>query len=96
MIYAKIYPTKKSPTQSGRARQAGWVLDVESNPGSIRDLETAWNATSDTLRQIKITFDSLISARTFADSHNLKYSIDAAHIASPRRRTYAENFRRAQ
>lgn len=95
MIHAKIYPTKNSPTQSGRSRQRKWILDVESTPGSIRDLETAWNATSDTLRQIKLTFDSLLSARAFADTHHLKYSIDTMHTPSPRRRTYAENFRRA-
>lgn len=95
MIKVKIYPSKKSTTQSGRTREGSWILDVESNPGSIRDLETAWNATSDTLRQIKLTFESLVAARAFADRHHLRYSITNLNTASPRRRTYAENFRHA-
>ena len=95
MIHARIFSTLKSTAQSGRARQGHWTLEVNGTPGSIRDLETAWNSTSDTLRQIKLTFDSLEDARAFADRHQLRYVIETVKNASPRRRTYAENFRHA-
>lgn len=95
MIHARIFATIKSAAQSGRARQGRWVLEVSGTPGSIRDLETAWNSTSDTLRQIKLTFNSLPEARSFADQRQLRYSIETTKNATPRRRTYAENFRHA-
>ncbi len=94
MIQAKIYQKNQPTTQAGRARLNEWVLEIQSQPGSIRDLETAWNATADTLRQIKLTFNSLMEAREFADNQNIRYSISTTHTAAPRRRTYAENFRR--
>ncbi len=94
MIRARIYATTKSAMQSGHACQGTWTLIVLGTPGSIRDLETAWNSTADTLRQIKLTFDSFAEAKAYADRHHLCYVVDDAKVASARRRTYAENFRR--
>jgi hypothetical protein len=95
MIHARIFSTLKSAAQSGRAKEGHWILEVSGTPGSIRDLETAWNSTADTLRQITLKFDSLEDARAFADRHQLRYTIETTKSASPRRRTYAENFRHA-
>ena len=95
MIHAQIFSTVKSSAQSGRAKQGQWTLEVSGTPGSIRDLETAWNSTSDTLRQITLKFDSLEDARAFADRHQLRYVIETTKRSSPKRRTYAENFRHA-
>ena len=95
MIHARIFSTTKSTAQSGKSIQGRWTLEVRGTPGSIRDLETAWNSTGDTLRQITLKFDSLQDARAFADRHQFRYTIETTKSASPRRRTYAENFRRA-
>ena len=95
MIHARIFSTLKSTAQAGRAKQGQWTLEVSGTPGSIRDLETAWNSTADTLRQIALKFNSLEEARAFADRHQLRYTIETTKSASPRRRTYAENFRHA-
>lgn len=95
MIHARIYTTLKSPAQAGRAKQGQWFLEIHGTPGSVRDMETAWNSTSDTLRQITLKFNTLEDARIFANNHQLRYTIETIKVASPRRRTYAENFRHA-
>ncbi len=96
MIRARIYSTAKTATQSGRAKQGVWTLEIQGTPGSIRDLQTTWNSTSDTLRQIKVTFTSFAEAKAYADRHQLFYIVDEAKSSRMRRRTYAENFRRSQ
>jgi hypothetical protein len=93
MIQVRIFPKTKSAAQSGHANLGFWILEATGSIGSIRDLETAWNTTSDTLRQLRLEFQSLDDARTFADKHQLRYTIEDVKKASPRRRTYAENFR---
>lgn len=95
MIHTRIFSTLKSAAQAGRAKQGQWILEVRGTPGSIRDLETAWNSTADTLRQITLKFHTLEDARVFVDRHQLRYTVEAPKAASPRRRTYAENFRHA-
>jgi hypothetical protein len=97
MIRAHIFQSEKPATQSGKARKGKWTLEVRGTPGSIRDFETAWNASSNTLRQIRIEFDCLESAKSYADHHGLVADIDLPRQPSPRRRTYTDNFlKRAQ
>ncbi len=93
MIKARIIPAKKSVTQSGHTKKSDWMIEFVGSVGVARDNEAAWNATSDTFRQINLYFSSLDDAKQYAEKHHLNYTIENKNEANPRRRSYAENFK---
>ena len=93
-MYIRIYKEKKSTTQSCAAGDK-WILEVvPSVQNSFYGDITAWNATKDTQKQIKLSFDSKESAVRYADSHGMKiidYGMDS--IATKRKKkNYLDNY----
>ncbi|MEQ1509597.1 MAG: ETC complex I subunit [Sphingopyxis sp.] len=90
---ARIYQIPKNAMQSGRARGRGWVLEHCPTEARRADPLMGWSGSGDTQAQVRLSFDSLEAARSFA----LHQGIDAHVIATPsctlKIQAYADNFR---
>jgi hypothetical protein len=90
---ARIFQNSKPVNQSGKARSDKWVLEFESHSARRADPLTGWAGGADTQAQVSINFDSLESARAYAEREGISY-----HIVPPAERklkiqSYADNFR---
>jgi hypothetical protein len=79
--------------QSGRGNSKQWVLEFEpSSPLEIEPL-MGYTASSDTRRQVRLTFNTLEEAEAYAQRNGVPYSVQPEHTPTPKRTTYSDNFR---
>lgn len=90
---ARIYRPAPNAMQSGRGKSKQWVLVHE--PASAREIEPlmGYTATTDTQAQVRLNFDTLEEAETYARSNGIPYSVQPAHSSTPKRSSYPDNFR---
>jgi hypothetical protein len=90
---ARIFRPAPNAMQSGRGKSKQWVLVHE--PASAREIEPlmGYTASDDTQSQVRLTFDTLEEAESYARSNGIPYSVQPAHSTVPRRNSYSDNFR---
>ena len=93
MSQARIYQRPKNAMQSGRANTDRWVLEFEPSEGQTPDPLTGWAGSSDTLRQVRLTFPTLDAARAYADREALTYHVVPAPQRTLKLQAYADNFK---
>jgi hypothetical protein len=52
-----------------------------------------YTASSDTRTQIKLLFDTLEEAESYAQRNGIAYSVQPEHTPRPKRNAYSDNFR---
>src|SRR5579872_5215611 len=67
MAQARIYRPAKTAMQSGRGKTRKWVLEHEPPTGGGRDPLMGWTSSANTSTQVRLHFDTIDEARTFAD-----------------------------
>jgi len=93
MAQARIFRPAKSAMQSGRGKTRKWVLEYEPATGRGRDPLMGWTSAADTLNEVRLHFDTLKEAQTFAEREGLTYTIIEPHAISEKPKSYADNFR---
>jgi hypothetical protein len=88
----RIFRPSKTAMQSGRAKTRNWVLEFEPQDAPTPDPLMGWNGSSDTDRQVRLSFDTLDEAVSYADRNGYDYSVVAPKERKFRPKTYAENF----
>jgi ETC complex I subunit conserved region len=93
VVQTRIYRPAKSAMQSGRAQTRKWVL--EYSPASPRrpDPLMGWASAEDTLNEVRLHFDTLDEARSFAERQGLDYTIIPPQHPVEKPKSYADNFR---
>ena len=79
--------------QSGIAKTAQWVLEIESAADRRAEPLMGWVQSSDTMEQIRLKFDTLESAQAFAQSKGLEYSVLPPREKRIKPRNYGDNFK---
>ena len=74
MKKAKIYIPTKTAMQSGRGKQKKWLLEFETRDAKAGPL-MGWDASDDTLNQVKLEFNSKENAIEYAKSNNIEYKL---------------------
>lgn len=92
-MVARIYSPTKSAMQSGRARAGRWFLVFEPNAGRQIDALMGWTGSSETSRQVKLSFDSREAAIAYADKHGIAYYIHEPQARRRQLKSYSDNFR---
>ncbi len=92
MTDARIYQPTKTAMQSGRAGAQKWVLEFESRGAKFTDPLMGWVGSSDTRGQVRIKFDTLDGAESFARKSGLTYRVQTPEIRRFRKKNYADNF----
>jgi len=90
---ARIYRPAPNAMQSGKGNSKSWVLSYE--PASAREIEPlmGYTATSDTQTQVRLSFETLEEAETYARTNGIPYSVQPPHNSAPKRSSYPDNFR---
>ena len=89
---AIIFKPSKTAMQSGKAKTDNWVLQFdETEPRKIEPL-MGYTSSSDMLTQVKLEFESLDAAKTYAEKNGIAYRVQKPHVAKRRVMSYAENF----
>jgi hypothetical protein len=89
----RIYWPSRTATQSGRAQTRIWLLEYEPATRRAPDPLMGWSSALDTLNEVQMRFPTLDKAVAFAEKHGLNYTIIAPHTPTPKRKSYADNFR---
>jgi hypothetical protein len=90
---ARIYKPAKTAMQSGSRNTLQWILDYEPNSSKLIDPLMGWTGTADTLGQIRMRFDSLEDAKSYADARGIAYEVAKPHAKKRRIQAYADNFK---
>lgn len=90
---ARIYRPARNAMQSGTAKTKHWVLEHE--PATPREVEPlmGYTSSSDMNSQIRLTFDTLEEAETYARRAGLAYHVQPEHVLVRQRSAYTDNFR---
>ena len=94
MTIARIYRPTRGATQSGHARTKAWLLEYErEEPSEIEPL-MGWTGSSETERQVKVTFDTREEAVAFAEKRGIDFEVEEP-APDPVRRglSYSDNFK---
>ena len=89
----RIYQPSKSATQSGRARNALWLLEYERETQLHPEALMGWTASGDTLNQVTLEFPTQQDAIAYATAKGWEYSADEAHKRIITPRNYVDNFK---
>ncbi len=93
-LQLRIYRQSKTAMQSGRAKEARWVVEFEPDEGA-RAVEPlmGWTSSADTKGQVRLFFDSEAEAVAYATKQGHMYNLEAPRERQPRPKAYADNFR---
>lgn len=91
---ARIFQPARTAMQSGTAKTQDWVLEFA--PESPREIDPlmGWTSSSDTQRQVRLTFESSEAAEDYAREKGIDYVVLLPKPRKPniRPRGYGENF----
>ena len=90
---ARIFRPAPNAMQSGRGKSKAWVLEHEQ--ASPREIEPLMGYTSsdDTRTQVKLSFDTLEEAESYARRNGIAYRVQQPHLPKVHRNAYPDNFR---
>lgn len=90
---ARIYQRMKNAMQSGRYRVGQWTLEFDPAEAQTADPLMGWAGSSDTNRQVRLSFPSLEAAKAYADKQGLDYHVIPGAERTLKIQSYADNFK---
>ncbi len=93
MPSVRIFQPAKNVMQSGRAKTQAWIVEFEPSATVKPDPLMGWPGSTDTRRQVRLSFDSRDDAIAYAKKHGLDYEVQPSRDRSVRARAYSDNFR---
>jgi hypothetical protein len=91
-MYAKIYRPRPSAMSSGRAKTHHWILEFESEEPHSIDPLTGNAISTDTREQIRMIFDTLDEAVSYAKTNDIPHRVHGSKDSKRIPRSYSENF----
>ena len=89
----RIYKPAQTAMSSGVAKTKNWILEYERIGGQGPEALMGWNASADTLNQVKLRFESAEAAIEYAVSQEWQYSLAKDHKKRIQPRHYGDNFK---
>ena len=90
---AHIFKPPKTAMQSGRAGTDHWVLEFEPSAPSRPDPLMGWIGSTDTQKQVRLTFETREEAIAYAERNSIPYDIELPRERRVKPKAYADNFR---
>ena len=92
-MLARIYRPAPNAMQSGKGNSRIWVLEyVPEVPRSIDPL-MGYTSSTDMNQQIKLRFETVEEAESYARRSGIPYQIEPAQDATVKKVSYPDNFR---
>jgi len=92
-MHARIYKPSRTAMQSGKAKTNRWVLEYAPEVPLKADPLMGYTSSADMLRQVRLTFDTLEAARSYAERNGIPYRVSGEEQPKVRPASYADNFR---
>lgn len=90
---ARIYKPAQNVMQQGKGATRDWVLEhLPDQPRQIEPL-MGWTSSSDTKRQIRLSFATKEEAIAYATENGIAYRLEEPPTSKIRPKSYAENFK---
>ncbi len=90
---ARIYKPAQNVMQQGKGATRDWVLEyVPNQPRQIEPL-MGWTSSSDTKRQIRLSFATKDEAIAYAKENGIAFRLEEPPVSKIRPKSYAENFK---
>ena len=90
---ALIYRPAPNAMQSGRGKSKSWVLVYEPDKAKYIEPLMGYTGSAETQTQVRLSFDTLEEAETYARTNGIPYTVQPAHTSTPKRTNYSDNFR---
>ncbi|WEX07499.1 ETC complex I subunit [Chelativorans sp. AA-79] len=90
---ARIYSPSRTAMQSGTAKTGQWVLEFEPETPLKIDPLMGYTSSSDTRRQVHLSFPTKEEAIAYAQRNGIAYRVEPEKAPHRRQVSYAENFR---
>ena len=90
---ARIYQPAKSAMSSGMANTKNWVLEFAQEAAHQKDALTGWNSIKGTANQVRLKFDTLEEAQSYAAAKGIVARVDKPHPRKRRAKSYSDNFK---
>ncbi|WP_308910199.1 ETC complex I subunit [Pseudokordiimonas caeni] len=90
---ARIYRPSKTAMQSGTRNTRHWFLEFEPEKGKTLDPLMGWVGSADTKGQVRLKFDTLEEAESYAKRMGLEYTVAPDHSRKRNIQAYADNFK---
>ncbi len=91
MSLARIYLPTKTAMQSGKAKDV-WLLEYVQEKPYFTDNLMGWTGMSDTLNEIKLSFDTQEEAVAYANKKGIAYEVELPNPTAHMKKAYADNF----
>ncbi len=92
-MLARIYRPTKTAMQSGRRGTDRWVLEFAPRDRPAADPLMGTNASTDMMRQVRLTFETREAAEAYAARSGIAYRVAAGDERVVKPQSYADNFR---
>ena len=93
MKKARIYQPSKTSMQSGKAKIKHWIFEFNVSDARFKEPVMGWTGTTDTLGQLKLKFQTLEGAISFAKRCGVDFLVEQPHDRKLQIRAYSDNFR---
>ena len=90
--HVRILKPAKTAMQSGRGGIHEWIMEFEARDRQMPDSVIGWVGSSDTGRQVRLTFETKEEAIAHARKNGYTYTIHEPHERRIRPKAYADNF----
>jgi len=90
---ALIFRPAPNAMQSGRGKSKAWVLVYEPDKAKYIEPLMGYTGSAETQTQVRLAFDTLEEAESYARSNGIPYTVQPAHTPTPKRSNYSDNFR---
>ena len=91
-MLARIYKPTKNAMQSGKAGAKSWVIEFVPATASRPDALMGWIGTTDTNRQVRLSFDDRDAAITFARECGIPHQVIEPRELKRQVKAYSDNF----
>ncbi len=93
-MLVRIFKPSKSAMQSGPAKSDVWCLEFDTEDTKKLEPLMGWTGSSDTQRQVRLTFQNKEDAINYAEKNGLPYTLTENMLRKPiiRKSGYGENF----
>ncbi|WP_417581319.1 ETC complex I subunit [Pelagibacterium sp.] len=92
-MVARIYRPARNAMQSGKGKSQDWVLVFEPEVARTIDPLMGYTSSGDMKQQIKLRFDTLEDAESYARREGIAYSVQPAQESTIKKVSYPDNFR---
>lgn len=90
-MQARIYKPTKTAMQSGDKNNDKWILKFDS-VGKFREQTMDWISSKETMDQVTLYFETAEEAISYAQKHDIHYTITYPNKKKRGLKSYANNF----